>query len=67
MVRTGHIYRHYKGGRYLVLFIATHSETGEDTVVYRRISDGSDWCRPLSSWQEPVSDGRTRFELEGAE
>lgn len=28
------IYQHYKGGKYLVLGIAKHSETKEDSVVY---------------------------------
>ena len=29
------IYRHYKGDYYLVEDIATHTETGEELVIYR--------------------------------
>lgn len=31
----GRYYRHFKGNRYYVIGIATHSETGEPMVVYR--------------------------------
>ena len=49
------IYRHYKGGMYRVLFVAHHSETLEDMVVYEPL-DGSTgyWVRPASMWEEPV-------------
>lgn len=31
------VYQHFKGGRYLVLEIAEHSETGEKMVVYKTL------------------------------
>lgn len=32
------LWRHFKGGKVIVLFIAKHSETGEDLVIYRCIN-----------------------------
>ena len=49
------IYRHFKGNRYEVLFIASHSETLEPMVVYRALyGEGGVWVRPLSMWNEQV-------------
>jgi hypothetical protein len=54
-------YRHYKGGEYEVLHVATHSETGEQVVVYRTLyGDRSYWVRPLEMFLQQV-------ELEGAQ
>lgn len=51
-------YRHYKGGEYEVMGIASHSETGERLVVYRCLyGDGSWWVRPLGMFQESVEMG----------
>ena len=66
MVKKG-IYRHYKGNVYEVLYIAKHSETQEDMVVYKALyGEGDVWVRPASMWNETVfKDGKecTRFEL----
>ena len=41
-------YRHFKGGEYEVLAVATHSETHEPMVVYRPLyGDHGWWVRPL--------------------
>ena len=62
------IYRHYKGNRYELLGIATHSETLEPMAVYRALyGEGGVWVRPLSMWLGTVEvDGRRvpRFALE---
>ncbi len=62
-------YRHYKGNEYLVLFVATHSESLEPMVVYRALyGDGGVWVRPASMWNEEITkDGKTvkRFEYIG--
>ena len=36
-IQIGKIYRHFKGNYYIVLDIATHSETKEEYVVYRAL------------------------------
>jgi len=60
-------YRHFKGGEYQVIDTATHSETGEDLVVYRPLyGEGKLWVRPLHMFLEQVEkDGQTipRFSL----
>lgn len=54
MLQSGR-YRHYKGKDYEVIDIATHSETGEQLVVYRLLyGDYSLWVRPLNMFTETV-------------
>ena len=64
-------YRHYKGKEYEVLFLARHSETEEEMVVYRALyGDGGIWVRPAKMWNELVeTDGRQvkRFTYIGEE
>jgi cyclomaltodextrinase len=51
-------YRHYKGGEYELLYIATHSETLEKMVVYRKLYAEKDvWVRPLGMFMENVESG----------
>lgn len=63
------IYRHYKGNRYQVLFLARHSETEEMMVIYKALyGDGGIWARPASMWGEMVTVNgtmRPRFAWEG--
>lgn len=48
-------YQHFKGKHYAVLYIATHSETMEQYVVYRQLyGNGDVWVRPLKMFQEFV-------------
>lgn len=55
------IYEHFKGARYEVLFVARHSETEEEFVVYRQLyGDHAHWVRPLAMFTEIVErDGRS--------
>ena len=54
-------YRHFKGGEYEVLGLATHSETEEPMVVYRPLyGERGFWVRPAAMWNETVErDGKT--------
>ena len=52
------IYLHYKGREYQLYEVATHSETGEQVVVYRPLyGERALWVRPLAMWSEPVEVG----------
>ncbi len=51
----GRVYRHFKGGLYRVEGVATHSETLEEYVVYRKLyDDHSLWIRPKEMFLSPV-------------
>ena len=53
MINTG-IYRHYKGGVYVVERVVTHTESEEDMVVYCSYGTDNWWVRPLSMFEESV-------------
>ena len=49
-------YEHYKGNRYRVIDIATHSETLEPLVIYQALyGEGCIWVRPLKMFLEKVT------------
>lgn len=62
-------YRHFKGGLYEMLYIATDSETLEKVVVYRALyGEFGVWVRPAKMWKETVEingEKRPRFEFIG--
>lgn len=70
-VRTGQIYRHFKGGLYQIIAVATHSETNERYVVYQALYGGMDvWVRPYDMFigevdhiKHPDVQQKYRFEL----
>lgn len=43
-------YKHFKGGVYEVLFIAQHSETKREMVVYKSLEDNKHWVREVKSF-----------------
>lgn len=48
-------YRHFKGGEYELIGIATHSETMEPMVIYKALyGDGGLWVRPTGMWTQVV-------------
>ena len=53
-------YRHFKGNEYQVLYLAKHSETLEEMVVYQALyGEKGIWVRPASMWNETVErDGK---------
>ena len=54
-VKPGTIFRHFKGGEYLVTAIALHTEDNIPVVIYRPLYDESNYfARPLSNFVERV-------------
>lgn len=53
-------YLHFKGKEYELIYIAKHSETLEEMVVYRALyGEGGIWVRPASMWNEKIErDGK---------
>ncbi len=54
------VYRHFKGKDYRLLYVARHSETEEEMVVYQALyGERGIWVRPAAMWNETIErDGR---------
>ena len=66
----GRVYKHYKGNYYIVMDIATHSETGEKMVIYKGLyENGPVFARPYNLFIEEVNKNnqKHRFELQNIE
>lgn len=53
-IDTMRIYRHFKGGYYVVQSLATIESTGEEVVIYQSLQDSKVWVRPISVFRELV-------------
>lgn len=42
----GDIVQHFKGGLYIIEAFGTNTETGENVVIYKSLTDGRTWVRP---------------------
>lgn len=54
-VMAGNVYRHFKGGLYVVQGVAVHSETAELLVIYTSKDEPQKmWARPLEMFVSSV-------------
>jgi hypothetical protein len=54
LTERGSVVQHYKGDKYMVLDIGTHSETGDIMVSYQSLKDNQVWFRPIHMFYEDV-------------
>ncbi len=65
-LKSGQIWRHYKGKEYKILLLGKHSETGEEMVAYEQLETGNIYFRPMSLFYNDVEyEGKKvpRFQL----
>ena len=48
------VWKHFKGEYYKVICVAKHSETGEELVLYKHISNSKIYARPIDIFLSKV-------------
>jgi len=61
------LYKHYKGGLYRALFLATHHETEKQFVVYVALAypESGVRVRELEDWNAEITE--TRYRMDGGD
>jgi hypothetical protein len=49
------VWRHYKGGEYLIFCLARETDSGMPYVVYQSVADGKIWARLLYRFMSRVT------------
>ncbi|MCB1558389.1 MAG: DUF1653 domain-containing protein [Alphaproteobacteria bacterium] len=65
-MKTLETYKHYKGGLYIKLYEALHTETNEELVIYACAVRGEIFARPKSQFYADIQEGDysgPRFQL----
>ena len=72
-VLVGGVYRHFKGGKYIVIVVGQDTDTGKLHVVYRDYRTGEIWIRERSEFLSEVDhvkypdvEQKYRFRYEGS-
>ncbi len=60
----GERYKHYKGGTYEIITMATETETQDKVVVYKSINFGSVYVRSLAIFNSPI-DPKQKYTIKG--
>ncbi len=56
------LYRHYKGGLYVLRFLAIEESKGGQVCVYQSQQTGKHYVRPVEDWFTPMEGpGHSRF------
>jgi hypothetical protein len=58
-IKTGDLYRHFKGKNYRIIGVGCHSESLQEMVIYEALYEnpkGRLWVRPLEMFLETVTD-----------
>ena len=61
-IKSGHIFRHYKGGLYVVVAVSLKEDTLEPMITYHSNLKGTTWTRTLDNFTEAITfDGLERY------
>lgn len=54
IVKPGQVYKHFKGYIINILYIAKHTETMEELVIYKHDKSDEVWARPISMFLSEI-------------